>query len=93
MEWSYKTAAALAKLSGEKNPTIASLKFGTRCEVYMVRDSIWKAARLEPMSGCICIDCLEKRLGRRLTPKDFPRRHPFNSLPGTERLLERRDGA
>jgi hypothetical protein len=93
MEWSYKTAATLAKLSGEKNPTIANLKFDDRCEVYMVRDSIWKAAGLEPMGGCICIGCLEGRLGRRLKPKDFPRRHPFNSLPGAERLIERRDGA
>src|SRR6516164_5771305 len=25
-------------------------------------------------------------LGRTLTPKDFPRNHPFNSLPGTERF-------
>jgi hypothetical protein len=31
-------------------------------------------------------------LAAELTPKDFPRRHPFNSLPGTDRLLERRDG-
>src|SRR5215831_16015926 len=43
------------------------------------------------MGGCVCIGCLEKRLGRKLTPKDFPRRHPFNSLPGTERLIERQD--
>jgi hypothetical protein len=27
-----------------------------------------------------------------MTPKDFPRNHPFHSLPGTERLLARRDG-
>ena len=56
-----------------------------------MRDAVWKAAGLEPMGGCICIECLEKRLGRRLSPKDFPRRHPFNFLPGTERLIERRD--
>jgi hypothetical protein len=71
---------------------MATLTFDDRCEVYMVRDSVWKAARLEPMGGCVCIGCLEQRLGRRLKPKDFPRRHPFNSLPGTERLIERRDG-
>ena len=91
MEQSYRTAAALAKLSGEKNPTIATLTFNDRCEVYTVRDFVWKAAGLEPFGGCLCIGCLEKRLGRRLKPKDFPRRHPFNSLPGTERLIERRD--
>jgi hypothetical protein len=69
----------------------STLRFDDRCEVYMVRDSVWKAAGLEPMGGCICIGCLEQRLGRRLSPKDFPRRDAFNSLPGTERLIERRD--
>jgi hypothetical protein len=41
--------------------------------------------------GCLCIGCLEKRIGRRLKPKDFTD-HPFNQLPGTPRLLNRRDG-
>lgn len=40
----------------------------------------------------VCV-CLEKQLGRTLAPKDFPRNHPFNSLPGTKRLLARRDSA
>jgi hypothetical protein len=92
MERAYNTAVAIEKLSGEER-SLATLRFDDRCEVYMVRDSVWKAAGLEPMGGCICIGCLEQRLGRRLKPKDFPRRHPFNSLPGTERLIERRDGA
>jgi hypothetical protein len=63
-------------------------------EVYTVRDSVWKAAGMEPYGGCLCIGCLEKRLGRKLRPKDFPRRHPLNSpmIPGTSRLMERRDG-
>ena len=90
MERLYKTAVTMKKLSGEA-PPVATLKFDDRCEVYIVRDSVWKAARLAPMGGCICIGCLEKRLGRRLNPKDFPRRHPFNSLAGTERLIERRE--
>jgi hypothetical protein len=38
--------------------------------------------------GCLCIGCLEKRIGRRMTPADFPD-HPFKALPGTPRLLER----
>lgn len=62
-------------------------------EVYMVKPKIWKAAGMEPMGGCLCVGCLEKRIGRTLTPKDFLRKHPFASLPGTERLLTRRDGA
>ena len=40
------------------------------CEVYAVRSSVWAAA--EPMGSCVCIGCLEKRLGRQLQPKDFP---------------------
>jgi hypothetical protein len=62
-------------------------------EVYTVRPAVWKAAGLETMAGCLCIGCLEKRLGRTLTPQDFLRTHPFNSFPGTPRLLSRRDGA
>ena len=45
---------------------------------------------MEPTGGCLCVGCLEKRLGRSLRPKDFPRRDEFNILPGTKRLIERR---
>jgi hypothetical protein len=40
----------------------------------------------------LCIGCLEKRLGRRLKPKDFQRDHPFNAyhMPCTPRLRDRR---
>ena len=61
-------------------------------EVYTVKPSVWKAAGMEPMGGCLCIGCLEQRIGRTLTPKDFPRNDPFNRLPGKERLLARRSG-
>jgi hypothetical protein len=61
-------------------------------EIYTVRNAIWKKARMEDFGGCLCIGCLEKRLGRKLKPKDFDRHAPFNSphLPGTKRLLDRR---
>ena len=59
-------------------------------ELYTVKDAIWRAARMQPMGGCLCIGCLEKRLGRMLTPKDFVRDDAFNRCPGTERLLSRR---
>jgi len=59
-------------------------------EVYAVRDAVWKKAGVAAMGGCLCIACLEKRIGRRLKPKDFARGHPFNQLPGTQRLLNRR---
>lgn len=60
-------------------------------EVYMVKPAVWKAAGMGEMDGCLCIGCLEKRIGRMLVPKDFPRKHPFNVMPGTKRLLARRD--
>jgi hypothetical protein len=61
------------------------------CEIYLVRDVVWKAAGMEPYGGCLCIGCLEKRIGRTLKPRDFVRGHPFNCLPtGTARLLNRR---
>jgi hypothetical protein len=60
-------------------------------EIYEVKRQIWEAAGMEPMNGCLCIGCLEKRLGRTLTAKDFVRNGPLNKMPGTERLLERRN--
>jgi hypothetical protein len=63
-----------------------------RSEVYTVKSAVWKAAGIGPMAGCLCIGCLEQRLGRSLTPRDFLRNHPFNQIPGTERLLARRQG-
>jgi hypothetical protein len=59
-------------------------------EDYIVRAAIWKQAGMEPMGGCLCIGCLEERIGRRLRPKDFQRGHPLNRTRGTARLLQRR---
>src|SRR5262245_48337537 len=60
-------------------------------ELYMVRDAVWKQAGMEPYGGCLCIGCLEKRIGRKLKPKDFTS-HTFNDprLPCTDRLRDRR---
>lgn len=63
-----------------------------KSEVYTVAKEIWKAARMEEFGGCLCIGCLEKRLGRKLLPKDFLPDHPFNDFPGTPRLMNRRWG-
>ena len=65
---------------------------GASSEVYHVRKKVWAAAGMGSQDGCLCIGCLERRIKRRLKPEDFPRNHPFNSLPGTKRLLARRDG-
>jgi hypothetical protein len=41
-----------------------------RSEIYMVKATIWKAARMGDFDGCLCIGCLEQRIGRRLVPKE-----------------------
>jgi hypothetical protein len=38
-------------------------------EYYMVHDRIWREAGMR--RGYLCIGCLERRLGRELTPGDF----------------------
>jgi hypothetical protein len=64
--------------------------FDDNTEVYAVRDRVWKQARMKPFDGCLCIQCLEARLGRKLKPKDFPPDDELNVLPGSPRLLNRR---
>ena len=64
-------------------------RYGHDTEVYYLRDEVWKKTGMEPMGGCLCIGCVEKRIGRRLRPRDFAE-HEFNSMPGTPRLLDRR---
>jgi hypothetical protein len=73
----------------------AQIGYNEESEVYIVRNKIWKAAGMEGYGGCLCIGCLEKRIGRRLRPKDFPADHPFNNpeWPCTDRLRDRRGGA
>ena len=61
-------------------------------EVYTVTNEVWRATRLEGWGGCLCIGCLEQRIGRRLKPDDFVADHPLNAphLPATRRLRRRR---
>jgi len=40
-------------------------------ELYMVHDHVWKRAGMAPNGGCLCIGCLEARLGRKLCYRDF----------------------
>jgi hypothetical protein len=68
----------------------ATLRIDDQSEVYVVTEEVWRATGLDGWGGCLCIGCLEKRIGRRLKPGDFLRDHEFNQLPGTRRLLKRR---
>ena len=65
---------------------------GDTAEVYTVKSSLWAAAGMRAWNGCLCIGCLEKRLGRQLRPQDFDREdeRAFARLPSTDRLLDRR---
>jgi hypothetical protein len=71
---------------------VGQMHFDHTSEICRVRNTIWERAGIEDFGGCLCIGCLEKRLGRRLKPKDFDRSHAFNDprLPCTERLRKRR---
>jgi hypothetical protein len=40
-------------------------------EWYMVHNELWAAAGMTPDGGCLCIECLERRLGRQLNRDDF----------------------
>jgi hypothetical protein len=82
-------ALAAAEAAGENGVDIS---IDHRSEVYGVHDRLWKAAGMTPKGGCLCIGCLEKRLGRKLRAKDFPRGYLFNmpGFSGTPRLKRRR---
>ena len=40
-------------------------------EYYMVWDEVWEASGMTPDGGMLCLPCLERRIGRHLTPDDF----------------------
>jgi hypothetical protein len=43
--------------------------YGGRWELYVVHDDLWRAAGMD--DGYLCVGCLERRIGRHLTPADF----------------------
>jgi len=73
-----------------------------RAEWYHVNDDVWAATGLGPDDGCLCIGCLEARIGRVLTSADFSDA-PLNNLSiaddskawswRTPRLIDRIGGA
>jgi hypothetical protein len=52
-------------------------------EWYMVHDPVWDASGLEPLGGCLCLACLEARLGRPLVHDDLTD-HPINTPSGSD---------
>jgi hypothetical protein len=59
---------------------VLGMRWGVKCpdcqgydpESYMVHDAVWAEAGLEPDDGWFHLECLERRLGRKLTQADFP---------------------
>jgi hypothetical protein len=64
----------------------------TETEVFDVRDSVWERAGMRTWNGCLCIGCLEKRIGRKLRRSDFSQhdKECWAALPCTDRLRSRR---
>jgi hypothetical protein len=62
---------------------------GETGEYYMVTDEIWE--RYGPVRGCLCIGCLEDRMGQQLVAADFtdcPVNHEKKTF-GSPRLRDR----
>jgi hypothetical protein len=73
-----------------QRPDGFEMTFDETSEVYMVRNVIWAKVGMRGRRGCLCIGCLETRLGRGLRPSDFVPNHVLNLIPGTARLYDRR---
>jgi hypothetical protein len=73
----------------------SAVTFNRDTEVFHVKEAIWKQAGMRAWNGCLCIGCLEQRLGRQLRPRDFAQHDNkvWADLPCTERLLNRRGAA
>jgi hypothetical protein len=66
-----------------------TMTFTNETEVYYVHPHVWKASGVDFWSGCLCIGCLENRIGRRLLIAEHASGFNNPNLPGTKRRLER----
>jgi hypothetical protein len=49
------------------------MKIGKTSEVYQVKGAVWRDAGMEPFGGCLCLGCIEKRIGALLKQEgNFP---------------------
>jgi hypothetical protein len=64
---------------------------GKNDEYYMVHNHLWLKAN-PGGAGKLCVGCLERRLGRRLTPGDFTDCSLNNFPHGSKRLISRLTG-
>lgn len=71
---------------------VSSALDGGEREFYMVLDDVWALTGLEPEGGCLCVGCIEARIGRALMRVDFvavPLNDPDLYGNFSERLLDR----
>jgi hypothetical protein len=47
----------------------------TQLEHYFVKDEVWRGLAGMPEHGMLCVNDLEQRIGRPLTPADFTNAH------------------
>jgi hypothetical protein len=91
----YPTRAELeAKYVGIGRPAEVPAYIDSNSEVFMLHKEVWAETGVAGYGGCLCIGCVEKRIGRHLNVRDFLWGHAFNfpGMPGTARLLKRRRG-
>ncbi len=58
--------------------------------MYIIWDELWGQAG--DVEGCLCVSCLELRLGRRLVPDDFQELPLNDDAQGSTRRLTERKG-
>lgn len=63
---------------------------GKAHEHYMLKDEVWLSV-VDSIVGMLCIDCIEKRLGRKLNKTDFNDSHVNNPklYPMSDKLRSR----
>jgi len=69
---------------------IGLLSAGWDHEWFMVNDRVWRAGQGERPVRFLCVGCLEHRLGRRLTARDFKRGVRINFIGRKSARLRQR---
>jgi hypothetical protein len=57
---------------------------------FMVKDRVWRAAQKDRPVRFLCVRCLERRIGRRLTARDFKRFVKINFVGDKSAILRKR---
>jgi hypothetical protein len=66
------------------------LSSGWERDWFMVKDHVWNASQRKGACRFLCVTCLERRIGRTLTPADFRRSARVNFVGRKSVVLRRR---